>query len=748
MSKKKKSTKSKRKPAKSTAGVIKNASNNWVDRLDFEALDESDNEFDGNGELDAARPGQEQRLDLRVVSWNVLAHAYLSRRSHKNLPRSYEDVVFNPKRRNSLIQKVLTRLVSLELDIICLQEVDLPIVETTLAELEFEGISTPTVRVGGAGGRVDACSIYWNSKDWILIEQDFIQFDDLATLGSKPSTATTPSAAPADTIKLDSNLQGVQQSLLRRNGAVVVRLEHRRFTSIRIVVANSHLFWNPDFDYVKLCQAHYAVERTNTFANGDPIIFCGDLNSRPGGPVHEYLTRGKVNAKTIAPWYGNQRRDDDEKGSVVGDVENTTQINQVVEQLDALDILDTSPQIKYILDFTLNRLTRWLRILGVDAALETEEEEIQRTKHSNFSIFDRCRVEGRSLITTSSKLIVRKDCPPGAYLINPKTLGSLEAALVHLLRLHGVVLEPQSFLSRCVVCNGGIRDVTDKDEKRRIFAAHQAADIVSDDLECYECDGCGQGYWWCDRPTSSASRVKGQATRLFEMCLRGGVEIQGPLSMFDFVDVEAERKKGLDEGFDLETLQILDWLKQEYMQCPVQLESSYALKDGNGAVIGECKPFTNVTSDFVGFLDYVLFESPKFELCGRLFLPGSFNDLKNGGVIQNGHLLPSSSWPSDHLAVGAVLSISIPDKADIPDAAAKDDDVANRSVLDSTDDTSFFCGTFENGEGLPPMMHVLPPAHQPRCSCGCVPNIPSLFEMAELRKQARLRAKEKQAVKA
>jgi hypothetical protein len=31
--------------------------------------------------------------------------------------------------------------------------------------------------------------------------------------------------------------------------------------------------------------------------------------------------------------------------------------------------------------------------------------------------------------------------------------------------------------------------------------------------------------------------------------------------MCDSVDVETERKMGLDEGFDLETLQILDWLK-------------------------------------------------------------------------------------------------------------------------------------------------------------------------------------------
>jgi hypothetical protein len=55
-----------------------------------------------------------------------------------------------------------------------------------------------------------------------------------------------------------------------------------------------------------------------------------------------------------------------------------------------------------------------------------------------------------------------------------------------------------------------------------------------------------------DQQAPAASRVKDQATRLFEMRLRGGVEVQVPLSMFDSVNVETERKKGLDEGFDLE----------------------------------------------------------------------------------------------------------------------------------------------------------------------------------------------------
>ena len=92
-------------------------------------------------------------------------------------------------------------------------------------------------------------------------------------------------------------------------------------------------------------------------------------------------------------------------------------------------------------------------------------------------------------------------------------------------------------------------------------------------------------------------------------------------------------------------------------------------------------PFTNVTYDFVDTLDYILFES---NLCvkGTLNTPKSLAELSDGISERNAHLLPSDVWPSDHLAIGARLDIQ-------------------------------------------------------RCDCGCVPNIPGLFEMAEMRKHYR-----------
>lgn len=125
--------------------------------------------------------------------------------------------------------------------------------------------------------------------------------------------------------------------------------------------------------------------KVHSFANGVPVMFVGDTNSQPGSAVHEYLWRGAVNAKQVAPWYNQNPF---QFGS-------TGEEDLLVEPLQDLSLETTTntngdtttdsdpPQVRYLLDFTLNRLCRWLRILGIDAGLETDEEERMRTKDGN-----------------------------------------------------------------------------------------------------------------------------------------------------------------------------------------------------------------------------------------------------------------------------------------------------------------------------------------------------------------------------
>jgi uncharacterized protein with PIN domain len=531
----------------------------------------------------------------------------------------------------------------------------------------------------------------------------------------------------------------------------------------------------------------------------------GDTNSQPGGAVHQYLTQGVVNARAIAPWYDKDPFCFPGNDSLPTDIDTDTEQRELVDCLGQVTLEQSSKEEngttsssspRYLLDFTLNRLCRWLRILGIDAALETEEEERMRTKDGNIHIFERCRKERRTLVTSSTRLVMRKDCPPGTYRLDTKALSNLELSLVHLLLSHGVELQPQNFLSICVVCNGCIDRVEDKATIEGIFVAHKAPDnLVDQQLKVWQCCGCKQGYWYDERPTSSASRVKNQATKLLTMCIRGGVPVVGDMDLFDFIDIESTRKEPVPDVDDEELcrlkeqrLDVLEWLQEDELQNPLgPMRSVYG--DQNGK---EQLRFTNVTADFVGHLDYIVHDS-RFRVIKQLYVPTTFAELQDRTDVRNGHLLPSNVWPSDHLAIGAVLTL--------PCSAVRADTTSNESRIpalenqrsapamelepgvsdvgssksSALEDTALFClplGTLPHQVVVPsaiqrgisptnstslgdvrssftlPSQETTPSGnetsaisrnepHAERCSCGCVPNVMSLLEMADARKKAR-----------
>jgi len=92
-------------------------------------LQTSIQKVDGNFEKDLrADQSKQQLLDFSIISWNVLADAYCSRSSHKNLPPKFQSRVFNRNQRQHQIRQTLRLFVSkLSLDIITLQEVDPPL---------------------------------------------------------------------------------------------------------------------------------------------------------------------------------------------------------------------------------------------------------------------------------------------------------------------------------------------------------------------------------------------------------------------------------------------------------------------------------------------------------------------------------------------------------------------------------------------------------------------------------------------
>lgn len=84
---------------------------------------------DGNDEKERDAD-QRERIphDFSIISWNVLADAYCSRSSHKNLPPKFQSRVFNRNQRQHQIRQTLRLFDSkLSADLIALQEVDPPL---------------------------------------------------------------------------------------------------------------------------------------------------------------------------------------------------------------------------------------------------------------------------------------------------------------------------------------------------------------------------------------------------------------------------------------------------------------------------------------------------------------------------------------------------------------------------------------------------------------------------------------------
>ena len=108
------------------------------------------------------------------------------------------------------------------------------------------------------------------------------------------------------------------------------------------------------------------MTRAKAFCQGStPFILCGDFNSLPDSHVHRYLTKGVVNAKFAAPWYhtdedGENKEDDKIATSMEGGgpPNTATPEDVIVSGIQSLTISSESPkdpQVRYMLDYTLNR---------------------------------------------------------------------------------------------------------------------------------------------------------------------------------------------------------------------------------------------------------------------------------------------------------------------------------------------------------------------------------------------------------
>lgn len=147
--------------------------------------------------------------------------------------------------------------------------------------------------------------------------------------------------------------------------------------------------------------------------------------------------------------------------------------------------------MKFIADAMLGRLAKWLRILGFDVLYypDIDDREVVRI----------AREQERTILTRDTQLSNRKGLP-GVVFIEKDDVFDQLALIMTRLDFNQTV-----FSGRCVVCNGVLDEVAQKEEVRELVP-----DFIYLNFSGFlRCRDCGKVYWEGSHHKGIRDKVKG-----------------------------------------------------------------------------------------------------------------------------------------------------------------------------------------------------------------------------------------------
>ena len=138
-------------------------------------------------------------------------------------------------------------------DIVCLQEVD---AFTDFLQPELEKHAYCGIWQKKTEAKQDGVAIFWKTQDFQLEAHDHVEYQ------------------------------------LKNGVGLFIRLKAK--DGSKLCVANTHLFWNPAMEFIKLAQSEIYLNRAAQFAEGLPLVVCGDLNSMPGSDCFKLYVEQQV----------------------------------------------------------------------------------------------------------------------------------------------------------------------------------------------------------------------------------------------------------------------------------------------------------------------------------------------------------------------------------------------------------------------------------------------------------------------
>lgn len=202
-------------------------------------------------------PNEQNKNTILVMSYNVLAYYFTKYEYFPYCPEQYLHVKYRSPRIINEIEKVNP-------DVLCLQECDFDLFsEYYLPNLEALGYNCHYK--ASSSNRIVINVVCYKKKLFTAIEEFKIDLNDELT-------------------KRD-------EAFNKFKDATVINMTHNP-TGKRLVVVNTHLYWNPEYEFVKYGQiAKIIKDIEKKYSASVPMILCGDFNSLPNSNVIKYIYR-------------------------------------------------------------------------------------------------------------------------------------------------------------------------------------------------------------------------------------------------------------------------------------------------------------------------------------------------------------------------------------------------------------------------------------------------------------------------
>ncbi|KNA23711.1 hypothetical protein SOVF_022520 isoform A [Spinacia oleracea] len=240
-----------------------------------------------------------EAFKFSVISYNILAQVFVKSSYFPHSPKPC-------LRWKARSQAVSTVLGSFGADFLCIQELD---EYDSFYRDNMKQLGYSSIYIQRSGKKRDGCGIFYKQASAELVLQENIEYNDLVkTIDGETNSSVTDSAVSVDGEETEEkgteNDRGDPNDprvrLKRDCVGIMAAFRLKNPSQHLIIIANTHIYWDPKWADVKLAQAKYLLARldqfktlvSENFERIPSVIVTGDFNSTPGDQVYNYLISG------------------------------------------------------------------------------------------------------------------------------------------------------------------------------------------------------------------------------------------------------------------------------------------------------------------------------------------------------------------------------------------------------------------------------------------------------------------------